>query len=414
MFNTYYEARDWLEGFIPQVYGREELGLERIRYLLKLLGNPEKKFKSIHVAGTSGKGSTAFYTSRLLMEKDYKAGLHISPHLTYIGERMQVNGKPISVGRLVRLVNEILPLVEVMRGSEVGLPSYFEILVAVSFVYFADEKVDFAVVEVGLGGRLDATNVLVPKVSIITNIGLDHTEILGNTLKKIAFEKAGIIKAGMPTITATNDKKALFVIKKVSEKVGSKLYIFNPQKIANSLLDQSNSGSIFLAKKALEVLKIDVNDRQIKKVAKEVFPGRVEKLDDFVVLDGAHNPDKIKFLVDFVRELKAKEVILVVAFKKDKNWKKMLDHLVGNLPIGKIIVTKYQAVTDTGKGSAVKMEEISRYIRPKWKFKVEGIENSQEAVVQAIGSRSAEELVLVTGSLYLVGEVRTIWKLPDF
>ena len=170
-FGDYYQVRDWLEGFIPLVYGKEELGLARIEYLLKLLGNPERKFKSIHIAGTSGKGSTAFYTAQLLQESGLKVGLHVSPHLVDIRERMQINGELVSVEKFLKLFDEIVPVVESMKDSKVGLPSYFEILVAASFLYFAQEKVDLAVVEAGLGGRLDATNVLTPQVSIITNIG---------------------------------------------------------------------------------------------------------------------------------------------------------------------------------------------------------------------------------------------------
>src|SRR3989344_1291794 len=157
----YLRVRDWLEGFIPHVWTRKELGLERISYLLKLLGNPQNKFKSIHIAGTSGKGSTAFYISRLLQgssqftvhssQKPMKIGLHISPHLVDIRERMQINGKIIELNKFIKLIEEIKPAVESMKNSKVGLPSYFEILVVASFLYFAKVKVDWAVVEVGLG-----------------------------------------------------------------------------------------------------------------------------------------------------------------------------------------------------------------------------------------------------------------------
>ena len=249
---TYYQIRDWVEQFIPQVYDKNQLGLARIRHLLKLLGNPEKKFKSIHVAGTSGKGSTCFYIAKLLQiagpvsrfppasarssqksnvdqkndvelravgnlstsaTRNLKVGLHTSPHLVDIRERMTIfshqslgtrdqadNLMPME--RFLKLFGEIRPVVEKIKRSEPGLtPSYFEILVAASFLYFAQEKVDWAVIEVGLGGRLDATNVLTPEVSVITNIGLDHTEILGKTIEKISFEKAGIIKKKVTKVT---------------------------------------------------------------------------------------------------------------------------------------------------------------------------------------------------------------------
>ncbi|MEX2028152.1 MAG: Mur ligase family protein, partial [Candidatus Curtissbacteria bacterium] len=337
MFKDYYEARAWLEEFIPLVYGKEELGLTRIEYLLKLLGNPENKFKSIHIAGTSGKGSTAFYTVRLLQEagsvilgspsdslginsttpesflfvdsgrsqndkKKFKVGLHVSPHLTYIGERMRINGKPIEVSELIRLMEKIRPAVESMKSAKVGppktlgetrpytggLPSYFEILVAASFVYFAREKVDYAVVEVGLGGRLDATNVLVPEISIITNIGLDHTEILGKTISAIAGEKSGIIKVGVPVVTGASGK-ALRVIEMTARKTGSKLIKVTTQK--------GFLGNQILAKTALETLGIRIGDSLTKKVFERGFEGRFEKIEEDVILDGAHNPDKIRALI---------------------------------------------------------------------------------------------------------------------
>jgi len=182
MFESYIEVRKWLENFIPHTWTRKELGLERISYLLKLLGNPQDKFKSIHIAGTSGKGSTAYYLARLLQsssQKPIKVGLHISPHLVDIRERMQINGQLIKLTKFTKLIEDIKGPVESMKNSKVGFPSYFEILVAAAFLYFAQEKVDWAVVEVGLGGRLDATNVLNPALTVITNVGLDHTDILG-------------------------------------------------------------------------------------------------------------------------------------------------------------------------------------------------------------------------------------------
>jgi len=520
MFGSYYEVRDWLEGFIPFTYSKENLGLARIRYLLKLLGNPQKKFKSIHIAGTSGKGSTAFYIGRLLQviklqtpnskfqkkiisKKNWKleirerifgksksgnwkfqpkVGLHLSPHLVDLRERMQINGEPISVKRLIGLISQIRPIVEGIKKIQPDLtPSYFEILVAASFLYFAQEKVDWAVVEVGLGGRLDATNVLRPELCVITNVGLDHTDILGRSIEEIAYEKAGIIKSNTKHGTRNRKQetgdlvitgatgKALEVIKKVakekkaqlitintqSPKITSKtdsfgniteyidLFNHNPQKFAfeNGLL------AVF----ALSALRIKLSLHTIKEAFSVGFPGRLEEIDKGVILDGAHNPQKIKFLVNFLRKftvhpstsLRADSspfdfaqgrqftVILVVAFKKGKEWQKMLDLLINNLPIKAVIATKFNAVTDMGRYQAVGPQEITNYIELKSKrVKMEGFDNSQEAVFEALAQAGftpgvsndqsgrtpgvSPALVLITGSLYLVGEVRTIWHLPDF
>src|SRR3989338_6326867 len=472
-FGDYYQVRDWLEGFIPFTWTKAELGLERPKYLLKLLGNPQNKFKSIHVAGTSGKGSTAFYTARLLAEnfkfqiakfssgkanfKLKKIGLHISPHLTYLGERMQINGRPIPTNRLIRLISQIRPIVESMKNSSVGFPSYFEILVASSFLYFAQEKVDFAVVEVGLGGRLDATNVLLPEINVITNIGLDHTEILGKTIEKIAYEKAGIIKEGVPTVTGVGGK-ALEVIKKVArakKAILIKIDTQTPEKslksdffssfakpidIVRAIAQNFVLSNAFLAIAAVGALGISLNPKVIEEAFKAGFPGRFEEIEPGVILDGAHNLDKIRTLINFIEELKVKSekfkvdgIILVVAFKRGRDWRKMVDLLIKNLSVAKVIATKFWSVTDTGKFAAVEPGEIARYLRYKGirfareagrakgqRIKVDKVENSQEAVFEAINSAGAGVshpggvIVVVTGSLYLVGEVRTMWKLPEF
>lgn len=420
MTRNYYQVRDWLEGFTPLVWGKEELGLARIEHLLKLLGNPEKKFKSVHVAGTSGKGSTSFYAARLLQKSGFKqslrssaspaglkVGLHTSPHLIDIRERMVINGQMIPIRKFIRLIGGIRSIVEEIKKKTPDLtPSYFEILVAASFVHFAQEKVDFAVIEVGLGGRLDATNVLMPEVSVITNIGLDHTEILGDTVEKIATEKAGIIKVGVPVVTGAKGA-ALRVIKGVAKGKGSKLYKINTQQ-------NSANGNKELALKVLKILKISTDKTSVKKVFDMAFPGRFEEIEKGVILDGAHNPDKIKFLI---KSLSIKGgITLVIAFKKGKDWKKMVDLLLKNLPVKQVIATKFYAVTDMGKYQALEPEEIRDYVAKVHSAKCTVISNSQEAVFEVLQTTDYKlpTTVIVTGSLYLVGEVRTMWNLPQF
>jgi len=474
MFGDYYQVRDWLEGFIPQTYTAKNLGLERIKYLLKLLDNPQDKFKSIHIAGTSGKGSTAYYTARLLAEnfKLKKIGLHLSPHLVDLRERMQIfeslkfKVQPVldrvetrsgsskfkdglmPMKRFIKLFNEIYPIVEKIKKDKFELtPSYFEILVAASFKYFAEEKVDFAVVEVGLGGRLDATNVLRPKLCVITNVGLDHTEILGDSIEKIAYEKAGIIKEKVPVITAalrlrsgsSTTEKALKVIEKVAKSKKAPLIKIDTQNPPKSLKSDTKDylvkyydmvrhipqnfalENVLLAISALEALGFRVSKLSLKQVLSLSFSGRFEQIDDRVIIDGAHNPQKIKFLINFLRKFTVYSsqftVILVVAFKKGKEWQKMLDLLVKNLPVKMVIATKFYAVTDMGRYQAVDPKEIKDYLDTKYKIQdTRYFNNSQEAVFLALAARrsASNQLILVTGSLYLVGEVRTVWKLPEF
>lgn len=549
MFKNYAETRDWLESFIPLVYGKEELGLARITELLNRLGNPQNKFKSIHIGGTAGKGSTAFYTARLLefagpvsrflptsarsnpktngkreenlelraggdpsttATRKFKVGLHVSPHLSYIGERMQINGRAIGERRLRRLIGEIKPVVEAIQKEKPELtPSYFEILVAASFLYFAQEKVDWAVIEVGLGGRLDATNVLMPEVAVITNVGLDHTEILGDTVEKIAWEKAGIIKArvskvskvssvssvsrartGVPVVTAAKGA-ALEVIRKVAKDKGASLFIVDSRSTMDYspkyCTSETAQLAIAAAKTALGEKRLPrfprvagslaMTDKVIEEAFGVGFPGRFEEIEKGVILDGAHNPDKMKVLIEFLisnfrfstekssfpisnkvergtdsGRARMTEVTLVLAFKKGKNWKTMMDLILrkfqapnSKFQIKEVIATEFQAVTDMGppphkategeqQFAAVPSAEIAAYVKAKSrrqgfggqaKVKVESFENSQEAVFNAIGyslfaissrkkSKSekpkAKSVVLVTGSLYLIGEVREMWK----
>ena len=468
MFKDYFEVRKWLESYIPQTYTKKELGLGRIKYLLKLLDNPQDKFKSIHVAGTSGKGSTAFYISRLLKESKsqrVKVGLHLSPHLVDIRERLQINGKLVPMNRFIKLLNEIKPVVEVIQKSKPELtPSYFEILVAASFLYFAQSKVDWAVVEVGLGGRLDATNVLNPEVSVITNIGLDHTDILGKTIEEIAREKAGIIKSdkrqvtsdkliekGVPVVTGASGV-ALRVIENVAKEKKAKLITIGTrlgiQPLKSDIKDYLviyrdilNSKKVFVTRevfllciKSLSSLGIYPIRSQIIEAFSTPFAGRFEEIEPGVILDGAHNIEKIKALVNFLKSsqftVHSSQFTVVIAFKKGKDWKGMLRLLIKELDIERIIATQFYAVTDTGPPSrkategqapfaAVDPEEIADYVRSivnRRSTIVNAISNSQEAVFETLDARrlDSNQLILVTGSLYLVGEVRTMWKLPEF
>lgn len=448
MFVNYIEARNWLENFIPQTYTKSELGLSRIRYLLKLLNNPQNKFKSIHIGGTSGKGSTAFYLARALRfaqdkghKRKLKIGLHTSPHLTYIGERMQINGKAISSRELVKLVNFLKAKVESMEKTKVGLPSYFEILVALSFLYFAKEKVDWAVVEVGLGGRLDATNVLNSKLSVITNIGLDHTDILGKTIEKIAKEKAGIIKPQKAVVTAVSGK-ALEVIKKIAKEQKSPLHTLNTLRaedqvyfdrlielkvqidIVNGLGHFVTDECFFLVNIALKTLGFELDRTKQLKLFSAKFMARFEQIDDVVLIDGAHNKDKAKVLINWVKKVqrlttkdkRLKPVILVCAFKKGKDWKGILRLLLAKLDIDRIYTTHFVTPTDTGFFGSIQPEEIKKFLISNFQFpisKVKTFENSQEAVWEAVENKAPgtrhQALVLVTGSLYLAGEARTIW-----
>ncbi len=195
-----------------------KLGLRNIRVLMKHAGHPERRFPCIHIAGTNGKGSTASFLASIAMEGGYKTGLYTSPHLLRFTERIKVNGKELSDERLVYYIEVLRPAIEASHAT------FFEAATAVAFLFFADECVDLAVVETGLGGRFDATNIVVPLVSVITNVAFDHTEHLGNTLPKIAREKGGIIKTGVPVVTGTGDRRVLEVFQTIARRKNTRVY----------------------------------------------------------------------------------------------------------------------------------------------------------------------------------------------
>ncbi|MDP2638317.1 MAG: folylpolyglutamate synthase/dihydrofolate synthase family protein [Candidatus Levybacteria bacterium] len=335
VITTYNQAVRYVESFIGKIVFNvksSEDPLERMRVFLNLLDNPQNKFKSILVGGTSGKGSTSYLISHILTTAGYKTGLTISPHLQKVNERLQINGKEISDGSFTELTNSMIRIIESMKKMKIGEPSYFEILIGMAFKYFADQKVDIAVVEVGMGGEFDATNTLNPLIAVLTNVGLDHMQILGNTVEKIAKTKAGIIKYGRlphvsddaqlfksknqtfdsvslsksrlqsspkPTFSSSESGQALVVITGVTQpsvikivedrckKVGAKIYrlgkdfkisILNGFKL--SLLGDYQKENASLAVETvrrLENFGYSIKDESIKKaLSAAFFPGRFE------------------------------------------------------------------------------------------------------------------------------------------
>ena len=417
---------------------RDYLRLERIKHLLKLLGNPQQKFDSVHIAGTSGKGSVAVLTSFILSQAGTRTGLFLSPHLQSVTERIQINNRLIPVSDFVQLLEKMRPYIEEVnkRGSK-GYPTYFETLTALAFTYFAQKKVAIAVVEVGLGGRLDATNVLNPLVNVITTIDYDHTHLLGKSLTKIAGEKCGIIKPGKEVITAETKLRVLRVIEKKCQAKKAKLttvgqnqdidWRIKKASLVGSVFDVRTSNHFYknlqlpllgehqvsnaavtigaieeLSKKGYNMAERDI--RLGLKRAK--FSGRIEvvKKSPLLILDGAHNPGKIKALVQTIEKyLGCKKIILVLGVKEKKQITKMLRIL---LPLAKLVIIT-QAQQAAG---AIKPEIISKKItKLKPSIKKIIISDPLKAINKALGLANKKDLVIVTGSLYLVGEVRNKW-----
>lgn len=448
MIKTLNDAVKFLENYIPNTKYKHpgKIGLERMRYLVKLIGNPQNDYKTIHVGGTSGKGSTAMIIAAILATK-YKIGLHTSPHLERVNERFTIFSRAplaisarsalmrrndISDDEFVKLVNEIKPAVLKMEKSMLGSPSYFEIITAIAFLYFKKQNVDFAVIEVGMGGTYDATNVIKPEVAVLTNIGLDHTEILGDTVEEIARDKAGIIKRGISVVSGVKQPSVIKIIESRIKNQESRISLLNRdfryeiKKISDeeSYFDyfgNKNYRNIFIPllgvhqiENAAIVLKTveelgGFSEEEIRLGFKKAFiPGRLEIVakNPFIILDGAHNTDKIKALTKAIKTIwPGKKVKLVLAIKEDKKADEMLEIIT---PISKqVILTTFRSLLDQGTVLSIEPECLKENLL-KLKFSGEIIieKRSKDAFELAKNSARKEDIILVTGSLYLVGKIR--------
>lgn len=443
---TYKEAIEYINSFIPESPGYKfpgELGLRRIEYFLSKLGNPQNKYPTIHIAGTSGKGSTSYLIANILRFAGYKTGLHVSPHLETVRERMQINGKIVPKGDFIRLINKTIPAAQLTAKSKFGRVTYYEFLLALTFLYFSLKKIEIGIIETGLGGTYDGTNVLKSKISVITPIGFDHTNILGNTLRKIAGNKAGIIKKEQAAVVsalqkreaekvllkkASKEKVSFFEegknfsvqIKKIDEKGTVFVYKDEESKIDNifcSLLGEHqahNAGLAIRTVKELGKTGFKINKKAIRAgLSKAFFPGRldVRKIrGNTVILDGAHNEDKMEAIISSIKKIwPTRKIIGIIAFKDDKNVVSMIRLL--SKKTEKIVVTKFSSFTDMGKYRSMDKEKIV-FALGKAGFDGEvKVKNSfKEAFSEAFNKTKNDKLVLVTGSLYLVGEALKILK----
>lgn len=378
-----------------------KLGLGRVQQLLDKAGNPEKKIKCIHVAGTNGKGSVCAMLNSILVESGCKVGMYTSPHLKKFNERISVNNKTISDKEIVEHFLKIKPLI---TGQ-----SFFEITTAMAFLHFDDKNVDFAVLEAGLGGRLDATNVVNPLVSVITNIGLEHTELLGGTIEKIAFEKAGIIKENVPVVTGANGR-ALEIIKKIAKDRNAPLF---PAKKYPSIEFKYLSGDFQqqnkdIALTTISTLKkfssIKINKNQIiNGLEKTKWPARMQFISRNVLVDCAHNQDGFKILANeltsMAKNKKIKNIIFVIGIQNDKNIPSMLKII--NPLASAIIFTRSDNPKAAEPGYLL---NIFNAINKNQKIKTKIINNPKKALKYAKKIAGKNDLVVVAGSIYMVGE----------
>lgn len=405
--------------------------LDRMRALLDRLGNPHVGLPIVHIGGTAGKGSTATMIAALLHTAGYRVGLHTKPHLTHVHERIHVDGTPISDADLHALIADAT---DAARAVEL---SWFELTVALALLHFRRVEVDIAVIEVGLGGTWDGTNVVQPLVAVLTNVGLDHTEILGDTVEEIARDKVGIIKAGcvaisgavQPSVRAIIAQRAAdvgvplwlsdreFVVEDVRRQVsGSRFGVRLPERTYTGLYlpllgthQVANATLALAAAHALASAGFVVPEDAVREAFRTVrLPGRLEVVSRHpaVVLDGAHNPDKLDAVLAAVRDyLPHERLIAVVAFTRRHDWGAMLARLA---PVADcIVLTGFAAVGDFGPGASVPpaaLEAALAALHPRGDVLREP--DPLTAVYAARAVAGPGDCVLVTGSLYLMGAVR--------
>lgn len=426
---TYTKALDYIYDLTK--YGIK-LGLKNINYLLYLLGEPHKKLKIIHVAGTNGKGSTCSLISSILQSSGYKVGLYTSPHLVDFTERIKINHKSISRKKVSELLERIKPSIKkVANTSYYGHPTFFEVITSMAFLYFFEEQIDFLVLEVGLGGRLDATNVCEPLISVITHIDYDHMDKLGNSLEEIAREKGGIIKPEGIVISSKQYEEAFNEIKKIANKKNSLIYstgkeinykivksdingvIFdlkgiyhNYKNLHTPLLGRHQADNATTAITTIEALKIkglNISEKAIRDGLEKVkWVGRLEIIQNnpTLILDGGHNPNGVKIMQQSLVEIFSyHRLILVIAIFADKDYKKMIQILAPTADF--IIATKVKSPRATPPQIIAK--EAVQYID---KNKIIVTESIPQAIRCALSNSKKDDLICITGSLYTVGEAK--------
>lgn len=376
--------------------------LSNTQLLANYLNNPENKFKSIHVAGTNGKGSTSHMLASVLQEQGYKTGLYTSPHLKDFRERIKINGEMIAESEVIAFIEDHQQFFESNRLS------FFEMTVGMAFDYFAKQKVDIAVIEVGMGGRLDSTNIVIPEVSVITNIGMDHTAFLGNTLAKIAGEKAGIIKPSIPVVIgkAVAETKPVFVTK--AQENQSPIYY--AENYTGSLYETDLRGNYQTENKrtVLQTIKIlknlgwKIDETAVKMGLKNVIKntgllGRWQQLQDNprVICDTAHNKDGLQYVIAQLKEVPYDILHIVLGVVQDKD----LDAILPLFPTDAIY---YFAKPDLPRGLAA--EDLEKNAK-NFGLKGHRFSSVKEAYQAAKEAATTRDLVFVGGSTFVVAEI---------
>ena len=396
---NYRETENWILNRLPfyQSQGLKAYkpGIDNIRFFVEQLNLNLSEIKFIHVGGTNGKGSTCAYLSSIIQESGYKVGLFTSPHFFDFRERIKVNNKKIEKDFIIKFIQENIELIE-----ELNL-SFFELSFGMSLYYFFEQKVDYAVIEVGLGGRLDATNIINPLLSVITNISYDHTEILGNTLEKIAYEKAGIIKKNTKIIIGERDKKTQNIFIQKAEENFSDVIFASDYKtdFENSEIEYQNKN----IRTAVQVSK-NLNDQNINATSIKRGIMNLDSNTDFygrwtiinynpkVIFDSAHNESGFSYLSQQLKKLNYDRLFIILSFVKGKDVKK----LITLLPKKSLIY-----FTSSNTERSMNYEEITQCVKENINFE----KNPKKVYKEVLKQSSSKDLIIITGSNYIAKEI---------
>ena len=433
--STYNETVEWLFGL--HRFGSKP-GLTNVRHLLGRMGDPHKNFKAIHVTGTNGKGTTTAMITSILQAADYKVGMFISPHLSSFTERITINGERIQPEVVVDIVEGMKSIIdEMVENSELRHPTFFEVITAIAFKHFSEQEVNFAILEVGMGGRLDATNVVQALISVITNVSLEHTYVLGNSVLEIAEKKAGIIKKGGVLITATQDDEVYNLLSTVCEKVGSRIFRVGKDlkfnRLTRNLEGQSfhldgisrhydrlfipllgrhqllNAASAVGAVEALSYHGIEIPVKAFHEGLRKVkWPGRLEVVQEnpLVVIDGAKDVEATRAIKEsLLEDFQYPRRVAVVSMSSDKNIPEMIGHLTQ--AVDSFIITAHSVMGRAAEPETIS-NEIEKYSKP---YRIET--DLKKAIKGAIDIAGEDGMVLIVGSVFLVGEAREIWYKPE-
>ena len=418
----YQQAVDYIES---PALPRGRYGLERLKQALELLGNPQHKVRFVHVAGTNGKGSCTAMLASVLKEAGYRTGLYISPHLRRYNERMQVDGVDISDDDLIRAAQRVKEVCEQLGGT----PIVFEVLTLMALWYFAERRCDFVVLEVGIGGKLDATNCIpAPAAALIAQLGFDHTETLGNTIEEIAAQKGGIAKSGSQLVMAEQEPAALRVVEQLCREQGCGFTVADPERLqvlstslegqrlrdrtyGELLLPLAGSHQVKNAANVLTVVEVlkgegfAIPDRAVRQgIERTVWPARFERLSrspDFI-LDGGHNPQCVQAAVQALQDYyPGKKVVFLTGMMKDKDSAAMLAKMA---EVAKAFVCLH-ADSDRAFGA----QELAREIENTLSLAAYPAASAQEGCALAQRLAGEQGVVCALGSLYLAGEIRAVF-----